>query len=58
MLLRPWLLLLLLLFCTQTAAQFRGGSISWEPVSFSQGANVVRFTVRRYMLDYKQLQTM
>jgi hypothetical protein len=27
-------------------AHFRGGSISWEPVSFSPGANVVRFTLR------------
>ena len=37
---------LMLFLCTMAAAQFRGGSISWEPVP-SVGPNVVRFTVRR-----------
>ena len=39
---------ILLAACALASAQFRGGSISWEPVSMSPGANVVRFTVRRY----------
>lgn len=40
-------LLLPLCVLQLACAQFRGGSISWEPVSLSPGDNVVRFTVRR-----------
>jgi hypothetical protein len=36
----------LLFTLREAVAQFRGGSISWEPVSFSPGDNIVRFTVR------------
>ena len=44
---RHGLVLVLLCSLLQLAsAQFRGGSISWEPVSISPGDNRVRFTLR------------
>ena len=37
-------LLIQLLFLATTSAQFRGGTINWEPLA--EGSNTVRFTVR------------